>query len=74
MENYSEEWEDEVREKSEDLVGEVENLDSAIPCVSCEEGEELMEHVDGAIDYIEEQLAAVKDALRKLKDVLEAPY
>lgn len=74
MENYSEEWEDEVRKKSEDLVGAVENLDSALPSVSGEEGKELAEHVENTIDYVEDALEEVRSALRDLKDILEEPY
>lgn len=74
MENYSEEWEDEVREKSDELVGAVENLDSMLPSVSGEEGEELADHVENTIDHVEDALEEVKDALRDLKDVLEEPY
>lgn len=74
MENYSEEWEEEVREKSDALVGAVENLDSMLPSVSCEEGEELAEHVENTIDHVEDALGEVKDALRDLRDVLDEPY
>lgn len=74
MENYSEEWEEEVRGKSDALIGAVVNLDSMLPSVFGEEGEELAEHVENIIDHVEDALEEVKDALKNLREVLDEPY
>lgn len=45
MKNYSEEWEDEVRKKSDALIGAVVNLDSMLPSVFGEEGGKSLQNM-----------------------------
>lgn len=66
----NEELQREIKESSKELAEAVEELESYIPGVSGEEGEELAEHVEGCIDTIAEQVEYIKAQLRNLRKLL----